>query len=365
MARVLLKDVQKRFGNVMACHIPYLEIGDGEFFTLLGPSGCGKTTTLRIIAGLTKEDSGEIYIGDQQVNDIPPERRNTAMVFQSYALFPHMTVFDNVAFGLRMRKTPNEEVSKRVTSALDMVGLKGMEKRYPKQLSGGQQQRVALARAVVCNPDVLLFDEPLSNLDAKLRERMRFELKKLQKELATTSIYVTHDQAEALVLSDRIVVMKRGLIVQLGTPDSIYRDPQSEFVADFIGLASFIEGEVIQAENETVLVETKDGLKIRCRGNVRKGSPVRVVVRPEHIELSLSDEWSGGNVFSGIIIEKAYLGGHIDYRVKIGKWTFRTTENPRASFEVGDEICCWLDPSGCVAIQKEGGDEPGSMHGMP
>ena len=359
MAQVLLKGVLKRFGSVVACDIPHLEISDGEFLTLLGPSGCGKTTTLRIIAGLTKEDRGEIYISDRKVNDIPPERRNTAMVFQSYALFPHMTVFENVAFGLRMRKTPEEELRRRVLSVLDMVGLAGMEKRYPKQLSGGQQQRVALARAIVCNPDVLLFDEPLSNLDAKLRERMRFELKKLQKELGTTSIYVTHDQAEALVLSDRIVVMNQGSIAQIGSPDVIYMRPQSEFVADFIGLASFIDGEVVQAGDGLVVVETGDGLRIRCQGDARVGSPVRVVVRPEHIEIASSNRWKAENVFAGRIVEKAYLGGYIDYQIRVGEWTLRTAESPRAVFEIGDEVFCWLDPSSCIAIRREGGDQGG------
>jgi len=359
MAQVLLKGVLKRFGSVVACDIPHLEISDGEFLTLLGPSGCGKTTTLRIIAGLTKEDRGEIYIGDQKVNDIPPERRNTTMVFQSYALFPHMTVFENVAFGLRMRKTPEQELRRRVLSVLDMVGLAGMEKRYPKQLSGGQQQRVALARAIVCNPDVLLFDEPLSNLDAKLRERMRFELKKLQKELGTTSIYVTHDQAEALVLSDRIAVMNQGSIAQIGSPDVIYMRPQSEFVADFIGLANFIDGEVVQAGDGLVVVETRDGLRIRCQGDAGMGSLVRVVVRPEHIEIASSNRWKGENVFAGRIVEKAYLGRYIDYRVRVGEWTLRTAESPRAVFEMGDEVFCWLDPSSCIAIRREGGDQGG------
>ncbi|MBW1971655.1 MAG: ABC transporter ATP-binding protein [Deltaproteobacteria bacterium] len=355
MGKIILKNIFKRYGNNVVCNIDYLEIKDGEFLTLLGPSGCGKTTTLRIIAGLTKEDEGEIFIDDKKVNDLSPENRNTAMVFQSYALFPHMTVAENIAFGLKMRKIDNEEIKKKVESVLNIVGLEGFEDRYPKQLSGGQQQRVALARAIVCNPDLLLFDEPLSNLDAKLREKMRFELKKLQQELGITSIYVTHDQAEALVISDRIAVMNKGKIIQIGSPDSIYTWPKSEFVADFIGLATFIDGEVISLieKDSSLLVKTHDGLNIKCRGDAQKGEKVRILIRPENIEIDRVNHWKDSNVFTGKIIEKAYLGGYVDYHIEVGEWVLRTQESPRVEYKIGEKIFCWLDPENCIAIAKD------------
>src|SRR5581483_7812265 len=214
-----------------------LEVNDGEFLTLLGPSGCGKTTTLRAIAGLVEIDSGEIYFGNRPMRDVPPHKRSTAMVFQSYALFPHMNVRDNIAFGLQMRKVPKKQQHEQVHQVMALVGLEGLAERRPRELSGGQQQRVALARAVVTQPDILLFDEPLSNLDAKLRERLRIEIRELQRRLKITSIYVTHDQAEALVMSDRIAVMNHGRIEQYGDPFSIYRQPLNSFTAEFIGQA--------------------------------------------------------------------------------------------------------------------------------
>src|SRR6185312_12921256 len=233
MSRLRLNHLTRRFEGMVAVDDLSLEVADGEFLTLLGPSGCGKTTTLRMIAGFLGPDAGDIWFDD---------RRNTAMVFQSYALFPHMSVAENVGFGLLMRKLPKMESAARVAEALDLVSLTGLEDRRPGQLSGGQQQRVALARAIVTRPDILLFDEPLSNLDAKLREKVRVEIRELQRRLRITSIYVTHDQAEALVVSDRIVVMNRGRIEQIGDPDTIYRAPDNAFVADFIGLTNIIEG---------------------------------------------------------------------------------------------------------------------------
>ncbi|HEB10171.1 MAG TPA: ABC transporter ATP-binding protein [Spirochaetales bacterium] len=230
MARLKIVNLTKRFDDVVAVDNMNLEVEEGEFITLLGPSGCGKTTTLRSIAGFLPLDEGEIYFNDRLMNNIPPYKRSTAMCFQSYALFPHMTVQDNIRFGLRMQKVPIEEQTKRIDEILNIVGLKGLEHRKPAQLSGGQQQRVALARAVVIRPEILLFDEPLSNLDAKLRERVRVEIRELQKRLKITAVYVTHDQAEALVISDRIVIMNEGRIEQVGDPFSIYRSPISSFV---------------------------------------------------------------------------------------------------------------------------------------
>src|SRR6188508_840651 len=233
MSRLRLERLSRRYGDFLAVDDVSLDVADGEFVTLLGPSGCGKTTTLRMVAGFIAPDGGSIFFDDRRMNDVPPHRRNTAMVFQSYALFPHMTVAENVAFGLRMRKLPMAQRSHRIDQALDMVSLRGLEGRRPGQLSGGQQQRVALARAIVTQPDILLFDEPLSNLDAKLREKVRLEIRELQRRLGITTLYVTHDQAEALAISDRIVVMNGGRIEQVGDPSFIYRSPRTSFVADF------------------------------------------------------------------------------------------------------------------------------------
>ncbi len=235
MADVILKDVTKKFGNVVAVNKSNLRVQDGEFLVLLGPSGCGKTTTLRLIAGLEEPTDGEIYIGDKLVNDVPPKDRNIAMVFQNYALYPHMNVYQNVSFGLRLRKMPKDEIDKRVNEVASMLGLENLLNRKPKELSGGQRQRVALARAIVRNPQVYLMDEPLSNLDAKLRVQTRGELIKLHKRLGVTTIYVTHDQVEAMTLGDRVVVMNKGIIQQIGKPKEVYDNPVNKFVAGFVG----------------------------------------------------------------------------------------------------------------------------------
>src|SRR4030066_2482594 len=258
---IRLQKVVKKFGTLEAVSDVSLEIQDGELFTLLGPSGCGKTTLLRLIGGFHKPDSGEIYVGDRPVAPIPPYERNIGMVFQNYALWPHMTIFDNIAYGLKLKRFPREKISSQVLQALKLVNLTGLEKRYPGQLSGGQQQRVALARALVLNPDVLLLDEPLSNLDAKIRIQVRAEIRKLQKELGITTIYVTHDQEEALTLSDRIAVINLGKILQIGLPRDLYERPHNPFVADFIGINNLIPGNVqeINATEKWVKVKTKIG----------------------------------------------------------------------------------------------------------
>ena len=230
-----------------------LTIEPGSFVTLLGPSGCGKTTTLRMIAGFESPDEGEIYLGDEPINELTPNKRDTAMVFQSYALLPHYNVFDNVAYGLKLRKVPKDEIRERVMKILDLVELEGMESRMTNQLSGGQQQRVALARALVIEPSVLLFDEPLSNLDAKLRVSMRTEIRRIQQEVGITAIYVTHDQSEAMALSDQIIIMNKGVVAQMGTPQEIYYHPVNEFVADFIGEANFLRGKMVQGRKLCVL----------------------------------------------------------------------------------------------------------------
>lgn len=247
-----------------------LYIEPGTFVTLLGPSGCGKTTTLRMIAGFESPDTGEIYIGDEPINDLTPDKRDTAMVFQSYALLPHYNVFDNVAYGLKLRKVPADEIKERVTRILKLVELEGMESRMTNQLSGGQQQRVALARALVIEPSVLLFDEPLSNLDAKLRVSMRTEIRKIQQAVGITAIYVTHDQSEAMALSDNIIVMSNGHVEQMGSPYDIYFNPKSEFVADFIGEANFLPGDYIGQNGKTMVIRPEcaslaDTGRIQCK----------------------------------------------------------------------------------------------------
>src|SRR5512136_2899176 len=256
---IRLENIVKRFGSLEAVSHVSLDIKDGELFTLLGPSGCGKTTILRLIGGFHKPDSGEIYFGDREVSAIPPYERNIGMVFQNYALWPHMTVFDNVAYGLKLREVGRAEIGERVTAVLEKVRLGGLGARYPGQLSGGQQQRVALARALVLNPKILLLDEPLSNLDAKIRIQVRAEIRKLQRELGITTVYVTHDQEEALTLSDRIVVFNQGKVFQIGTPKELYERPANRFVADFIGINNLLEGTVRAAEAGFLAVDTALG----------------------------------------------------------------------------------------------------------
>src|SRR5262245_20799254 len=300
MSVIAVRGLTKRFGGVAAVDDLHLDVRDGELMALLGPSGCGKTTTLRTIAGFELPDGGEIHFGDHRVTELPPEQRNIGMVFQNYALFPHMTVYANVAFGLQMRKEPAASVRARVTATLEKVQLRGLEGRYPRQLSGGQQQRAALARALVIAPDVLLLDEPLANLDAKLREEMRFYVRSLQQEVGITTIYVTHDQAEAMVIADRIAVMFNGRIHQLGPPDEIYHCPQTWRVAEFIGLTNFIDGRIVGHAGELLVLDTALGV-FRCRGpaaradargasaQTRSGDakPERLIaVRPEAIQLT-------------------------------------------------------------------------------
>jgi ABC-type Fe3+/spermidine/putrescine transport system ATPase subunit len=356
MSGIRLVGIEKRYGQTIASRIDDLEIADGEVISFLGPSGCGKTTALRIIAGLTPQDRGDVYLGARRVSDLPPEQRNTAMVFQNYALFPHMTVFENIAFGLRVRRLGKGEIEAKVASALELVKLGGLEGRYPRQLSGGQQQRVALARAVVTDPDVLLFDEPLSNLDAKLREHMRFELRNFLKAIKITSVYVTHDQAEALVLSDKVVVMENGSIIQLDVPHKVYRTPRSRFVADFMGLTRFIEGVVqtLGAAPGAVRVTTSGGELIEGRGaGLALGQKVVVCVRPENIELAQPGERAGGNVFAGVVQGVTDFGEYIDYHVQMGPWSLRAKSlTSRKPWKEGDPVAVWLDPEGCVVVAE-------------
>jgi iron(III) transport system ATP-binding protein len=318
---IRLKEVVKKFGTLEAVSHISLEIQDGELFTLLGPSGCGKTTLLRLIGGFHKPDGGEIYFGQKAVAGIPPYQRNIGMVFQNYALWPHMRIFENIAYGLKLKKISTPEISSKVTHALKLVNLSGLEKRYPGQLSGGQQQRVALARALVLNPDVLLLDEPLSNLDAKIRIQVRAEIRKLQKELGITTIYVTHDQEEALTLSDRIAVIDHGKIQQIGSPRDLYARPQNPFVADFIGINNLIPGEVkeIQNQGEWMKAQTEVGLlTCTCEGRFRPGDRCMISIRPETASLQPTEEAEKGlNILAGSINFASYIGNTIRYDVEI------------------------------------------------
>ena len=292
-----------------------LTINAGEFVTLLGPSGCGKTTTLRMIAGFETPTSGDMFLGNERINSLTPDKRDTAMVFQSYALFPHYDVFNNISYGLRLRKLSKEEISRKVGAMIELVGLTGMESRFPTQISGGQQQRVALARALIMEPAVMLFDEPLSNLDAKLRVNMRTEIRKIQRKLGVTSIYVTHDQAEAMALSDRIIIMNKGKIEQVGTPQEVYLRPASVFVADFIGRANFIKGEVKERDEHGLAVELY-GTVLHIKNYADKqfavGDTVTAVVRPESVTVGMEGQ------FEGDIVMSAFMGAHQEYRVKLG-----------------------------------------------
>jgi iron(III) transport system ATP-binding protein len=314
--RVQLTQITKRFGAVRAIDGISLAIEEGEFFTLLGPSGCGKTTLLRSIAGFHTPEAGEIRFGDRVVNAIPPHRRETGMVFQNYALFPHLTVFDNVAYGLRARRTGSGETADRVAEVLKSVQLEGFERRSPGHLSGGQQQRVALARALVIKPQILLMDEPLSNLDAKLRVSMREEIRRLQKQLGITTIYVTHDQEEAMAVSDRIAILNRGRVEQVDTPAGIYFRPASRFAAEFMGASNILELPVVAYDEvrSRVITET-DGRRIEIAGERPTGRTITLSVRPEWITVVPAHAPDDGNVLEGTVLSSSFLGSMVRYRV--------------------------------------------------
>lgn len=316
---VELRGVSKQYGGARAVERIDLRVGHGEFYSLLGPSGCGKTTTLRLIAGFERPDQGEVLIGGRDVGSSPPYRRDVNTVFQHYALFPHMTVAENVAFGLEQRKVPTEQIGGRVAEALEMVRLRHLERRRPTELSGGQQQRVALARALVIRPTVLLLDEPLGALDLKLRKQMQGELKDLQQQVGITFVYVTHDQEEALTMSDRIAVMSDGHVLQEGSPREIYERPATRFVADFIGLTNFLDGEVVELRDNRVVVKTRDGLTIWCEGygNSAPRTAVTVAVRPEKIEMSEQPPTGALNYWRGQVLTGVFLGEQTEYLVRL------------------------------------------------
>ena len=317
-----LQDVTKRFGEVKAVDRVSLEVQQGEFLTLLGPSGSGKTTTLNMIAGFEIPTSGQILLKDRDITSVAPNNRGIGMVFQNYALFPHMTVFDNIAFPLKMRKVPRQEIRERTGEVLELVELPDFEKRYPNQLSGGQQQRIALARALVFRPDILLMDEPLGALDKKLRDHMKLEIKHLQESLHITVIYVTHDQEEALTMSDRIAIMNNGRIVQLDNPTELYEAPANLFVADFIGESNFLEGTVVEMDAEKACVEAEKKLRVWVEKtpDIHRGEKATVAIRPEKIQLFRDKERAPKemvNLFSGKVEEVIYVGEANVYRIRL------------------------------------------------
>ena len=325
---VKIENISKLFtakkGDFLAVNNVSLNIEPGKLITLLGPSGCGKTTMLRMISGFTMPTKGKIYIGDKDVTDLPPNKRDVGMMFQSYALFPHMTVAENVAYGLKIKKTPQQEMEERVNNMLEMMRISDFRDRIPERLSGGQQQRVALARAIITEPQVLLFDEPLSNLDAKMREYMRDEIRKLQQRLGITSIYVTHDQVEAMAISDLIVIMNKGIIEQTGSPLEIYVHPNNKFVADFMGKANFVEGKVTRISGDKVTVDCMGSNMTLNKNPVMScgiGDIVACMIRPEFLSIDNNGK------YSGIVKRSTYLGTHVEYEVEIAGNTLVMIDN--------------------------------------
>ncbi len=356
----LVKGFQAERGTVLACNGISFEVPQGRFFTLLGPSGCGKTTTLRCIAGLERPDGGEITLDERPVYSsrqglfVAPNQRGIGMVFQSYAIWPHMTVFDNVAFPLRVgrRGLSRAAVAERVRGALAVVRLDGLEQRPATKLSGGQQQRLALARALVREPHVLLLDEPLSNLDAKLREQMRLELRQLQRQLGLTTIYVTHDQVEALSMSNVVAVMHEGRIVQVGPPRDIYERPQTRFVADFIGLTNLIPGQVVGPDGDLYRVDTAQGpLRCTIAGGAAPHSDVLVSIRPE--DVAIRDGGTEPGAWDATVEHVVFLGESVDCRLAVGGLMLRAHAHPSLRVRRGDRVSLAFNPERCVAIRPE------------
>ena len=349
MASVQMQGIRKRYGALLVTDGIDLEIAHQDLVCLLGPSGCGKTTVLRLIAGFTAPDEGTITVGGRVLSRpgqaTPPERRNMSMIFQSYALWPHMTVAENVAYGLRVRKQGRAEIEAKVTRILDITQLAALRDRMPGELSGGQQQRVALARALVVEPETLLLDEPLSNLDTNLREEMRFEIRRLHDEFRYTTIYVTHDQAEAMTTADRIVVMNRGRIEQEGTPEMVYQEPCSEFVARFIGGTNILHG------TEEVGAVRCGPLLIQCGNAVPQGE-IAVSIRPNEVELTAPGA-NGPNAFTGTVLRHTYLGGQRDYLLALpGGLQLRALAPLRVQTSVGAEVGVNLPPASCRALPR-------------
>jgi iron(III) transport system ATP-binding protein len=363
MATVSLQRLTKKFTGMAAVNELNLEIKNGEFVSLLGPSGCGKTTTLRLLAGFLQPESGEILVNGEIVSSatflVAPERRHMSMIFQSYAVWPHMTVFQNVAYGLKFKKLAGREIEAKTERLLRLVHLEGMKGRYPAELSGGQQQRVALARALVVEPQILLLDEPLSNLDANLREEMRFEIRRLHEEFGITTIYVTHDQSEAMVASDRIAVMNQGKIIQVGVPQEIFEAPTTRFVAEFIGKTNILAGHR-DGENKVRLMPGLN-VEVASPANAR-GQHTFVCIRPHNL-LLVGDESGaqamvrqGYNLFRGTIQRRIYFGDAIDYLIELmpnGGAALRVVAPPSQRYERGESVFALARPEHCVVVSEE------------
>ena len=357
MARITIEHLSKHYAGAdgpAALHDLSLAVADNRFLTLLGPSGCGKTTTLRLIAGYLRPDAGTIAV-DERILSSPdgvvlPENRGMGMVFQNYAVWPHKTVFQNVAFGLQVRRKPAAEIRERVSQMLDIVGLSGFESRLPNEISGGQQQRVALARSLVVEPDILLLDEPLSNLDAKLRERMRVELKQIQRRTGITFVYVTHDQAEALALSDDVAVLYQGQLQQFGNPREIYTRPANRVVADFMGQVNFIPGRLAAVQGETARLTLDGGFEVTVpRPNVlAAGAAVDLAVRPENLRLGPPS----GSGLPAKVAETTYLGSTVEYVVETGGPRLRVQTHPSQVFAVGEAVAVEFDPAQCTLFAR-------------
>jgi iron(III) transport system ATP-binding protein len=364
MTSIKIIGLDKRFGEVKALSDVDLEIGKGEFFTLLGPSGCGKTTLLRTIAGFYRQDRGEIWLGEECVDDVPAHRRDTGMVFQNYAVFPHLTVFENVAYGLRVRKLSKGEVTARVEAALRIVHLEGYESRTPDQLSGGQQQRVGLARAMVIEPRVLLFDEPLSNLDAKLRVEMREEIRAVQKQLGITAVYVTHDQEEALVISDRIAVVSGGRIQQVGEPWSVYKDPANLFVASFVGKVNLLDAELTGTAEAglaraRILTPEGAGSELLVPALKQATTRVKVAFRPEDAVEETIARGSQINALAGTLISSSFLGAVASMEIASGSMRLCIERHrPRAASlpRPGDPLTFSLPPETLMLFDAATGE---------
>ncbi len=367
---VELVRVTKRFGVVVAVDDLSLTISEGEFFSLLGPSGCGKTTTLRLIGGLEQPDDGDILINGEVVNDQPPYERNSNIVFQNYALFPHLTIEDNIAFGLRLksRRVAEQQVKLLVEDALRLVHLEGLGARRPNQLSGGQQQRVALARALILRPRVLLLDEPLGALDRKLRKAMQIELRRIQHEVNITFIYVTHDQDEAMSMSDRVAVMRNGKFEQIGTPQEIFQTPQTRFVADFMGASNILSGRIIsvstdaaqRASTQTIQIETESGLMIVSRDgrDMSSGTAVDFSIRPEAVQVFPRDrDWMADNKFDGRIVGKLYLGDVTELEVALDENNsissrIQSQIDQEFDFKEGDQVSIGWNAEDCNLLSN-------------
>ncbi len=359
MPGVIVRALTKRYGDVAAVEDLSLEVKPGELVAFLGPSGCGKTTTLRLVAGFLKPEAGEIWVGDRCLSSpasvVPPERRRMAMIFQSYALWPHMTVAQNVGYGLRFkRELSRADRERRVREMLRVVQLDGYAARYPGELSGGQQQRVAVARALVVEPEILLLDEPLSNLDANLREEMRFEIRRLHEEFAITTLYVTHDQAEAMVISDRIAVLQHGRVAQVGTADELFNQPRTRFVAEFIGKTNVVDGVAVAPDT----VEC-GGVRLRlAAGGLTPGAGVALSIRPHQIELveprSGSAAVDGVNALRGTIRRASFLGDSVDYQIEVAEsdLVLRVAASTAWRLRPGDAVGLRIDPTACVPLAE-------------